>query len=185
VPVLTATIDTSVFLSLQSGDLLPAVNVLFNRILVPSKVRQELKDGGERNEAALRAIDEFAIFEPCDDYNRELVQHLLQTRDHLRIGRDEGEAEAVIQAAQGAVEVVLTDDAQGRRWARDHARECHGTIWICYELRRAGFLTELRPPYLKMLRSGRRHPLDQINAYLQEFREQPISAEELNSHDGA
>jgi len=69
VPNLTATIDTSVLVSLQSADLLGAVSVLFNRLLVPAKVREELKKGGERNRNALKAIEDFAIFEHCNDYD--------------------------------------------------------------------------------------------------------------------
>lgn len=181
-PDLVATIDTSVLVSLQSAELLGAVAVLFNRILVPVKVRQELKQGGERNQTALRAIGEFAFFEHCDDYDQALVQLLLQTRKQLKKGRDEGEAEAVIQAAQGTARMVLTDDELGRDWARMHTRECHGTIWICYHLRLNGFLIELRPYFLKMLQHRRRQPLPEMNQYLQELGESPISPEEYSNY---
>jgi predicted nucleic acid-binding protein len=175
VPNLIATIDTSVLVSLQSAALLGAVSVLFNRLLVPAKVREELKKGGDRNRDVLRAIEDFAIFEHCNDYDTALVQLLLQTRSHLRKGKDEGEAEAVIQAAERPAKMVLTDDALGRAWARRYTRECHGTIWICYQLRHTGFLTELRPYYVRMLQCGRRQPLVGMNRYLLEFGETKIS----------
>ncbi len=85
-PNLTATIDTSVLVSLQSAGLLGAVSVLFNRLLVPAKVREELEKGGARNRNALKAIEDFAIFEHCNDYDPALVQLLLQTRRHLKKG---------------------------------------------------------------------------------------------------
>jgi predicted nucleic acid-binding protein len=182
VPDLIATIDTSVLVSLQSAELPGAVSVLFNRILVPVKVRQELKDGGERNHSALKAIEEFAIFKHCDDYDRELVQLLLQTRKHLKKGRDEGEAEAVIQAAHGPAKMVLTDDELGRTWARRHTRDCHGTIWICYQLRHTGFIRELRPYYVRMLQRGRRQPRMEMNKYLQELGEPLISQQEYSGY---
>ena len=181
-PNLTATIDTSVLVSLQSAGLLGAVSVLFNRLLVPAKVREELTKGGERNRNALRAIEDFAIFEHCNDYDPALVQLLLQTRRHLKQGRDEGEAEAVIQAAERPTKMVLTDDPLGRAWARNYARDCHGTIWICYQLRRTGFLTELRPYYVRMLKRGRRQPLMGMNKYLQELGEPLISQQQYRTY---
>lgn len=181
-PNLTATIDTSVLVSLQSADLLGAVSVLFNRLLVPAKVREELKKGGERNRDALKAIEDFAIFEHCNDYDLASVQLLLQTRTHLKRGKDEGEAEAVIQAAERPTKMVLTDDPLGRAWAQRYTRDCHGTIWICYQLRHTGFLTELRPYYIRMLQRGRRQPLLGMNKYLQELGEPLISQEQYRSY---
>lgn len=181
-PNLTATIDTSVLVSLQSAGLLGAVSVLFNRLLVPAKVREELEKGGARNRNALKAIEDFAIFEHCNDYDPALVQLLLQTRRHLKKGKDEGEAEAVIQAAERPTKMVLTDDPLGRAWARNYTRDCHGTIWICYQLRHTGFLTELRPYYVRMLQRGRRQPLTGMNKYLQELGEPLISQEQYRSY---
>ena len=178
----TATIDTSVLVSLQSAELLGAISVLFEQLLVPSKVREELERGGERNDAARKAIAEFAIFEACDDYDPSLVRLLLDTRENMRRGKDQGEAEAVIQAAMRPASMVLADDLLAREWARKHAKECHGTIWICRELRGRGYLTELRPYYIRMLRCGRRQPRKEMNDHLLEFREPPITEEEFREY---
>jgi predicted nucleic acid-binding protein len=178
----TATTDTSVLVSLQSAELLGAISVLFNRILVPEKVREELRGGGEKNLAAMKAINDLAFFEHCNDYDRQLVKLLLDTRKHLKQGRDEGEAEAVIQAAQASASMVLTDDGQGREWAQGHAMECHGTIWICHELRRTGYLNELRPYFVRMIERGRRQPLDVMNALLREFGEPPITQDDWRKY---
>ncbi|HEV2341022.1 MAG TPA: hypothetical protein VGS15_04400 [Candidatus Acidoferrales bacterium] len=166
-----ATIDTSVLVSLQSADLIGEISVLFNRILVPARVREELKGGGNRNDKALAAIEEFGFFEHCDDYDPAMVKILLDTRENRQQGRDEGEAETVVQASQRAAQIVLTDDWLGRDWAKRFVLECHGTIWICYQLRRTGFLNELRPYYIRMLQHGRRLPLMEMNKYLQELGE--------------
>jgi predicted nucleic acid-binding protein len=179
-----ATIDTTVLVSLQSAELLGAISVLFERVLVPTKVRGELEDGRERNRAALRAIDEFAIFERCDDFDRALVKWLLDTREHRKAGKDEGEAEAVIQAAERSANMVLVDDPLGREWAEQRAMQCHGTIWLCRELRRSGYLTKLRPYFVRMIQCGRRQPLNEMNNYLQEFGEPPITEREYREHDG-
>lgn len=166
-----ATIDTSVLIALQSAGLLGAVSVLFGRILVPAKVRAELRAGGEMNREALAAIGDFSIFEPCDDFDPSLVRLLLDTRENRKMGRDQGEAEAVIQAAQRSASMVLVDDRLGREWAQMHAAECHGTIWLCRELRYRGYLTELRPYFVRMVEHGCRQPVREMNLYLREFGE--------------
>jgi len=109
-----ATIDTSVLVSLQCAELLGVVSVLFDRLLVPARVREELKHGGEQNKVALRAIDDFAIFERCDDFDPTAVKLLLDTREHLKKGRDQGEAEAIVQAAQRSATMILVEDPLGR-----------------------------------------------------------------------
>ena len=140
-----ATIDTSVLLSLQCTRMIGAVSVLFTRLLVPVAVRRELEADGARNHAALRALDEFRIFDACDDYDLASVEVLLQERKHRGIGRDRGEAEAVAQASQRSAQMVLVDDAQGRNWARGMALECHGTLWIFEQLRAIEYVMKLRP----------------------------------------
>jgi predicted nucleic acid-binding protein len=178
----TATTDTSVLVSLQSAELLGAISVLFNRILVPEKVREELRGGGEKNQAAIAAINDLAFFEHCNDYDRQLVKLLLDTRKHLKQGRDEGEAEAVVQATQRSASMVLSDDPLGRDWAKRHALDCHGAIWICHELRRTGYLGELRTYYVRMITRGRRQPLTEMNGFLQTFGEQPITQDEYREY---
>lgn len=96
-------------------------------------------------------------------YDQASVKMLLDTRKHLARGKDTGEAEAVIQASQRSASMVLVDDPLGRDWAQRHTLECHGTIWLCRGLRRGGFLRKLQPAYVRMLRRGRRQPLNEMN----------------------
>ncbi len=177
----TATIDTSVLLSLQAAELLGAISVLFDRVFVPKKVRFELTDASGRNDAALAALTDYAIFENCDDYDPASVRLLLDTRESLKEGRDEGEAEAVIQASQRRSNMVLVDDALGQKWAATHSVACHGTIWVCRELRRTGYITALRPYYLRLIQSGRRQPLNEMNRFLEEFGEPLLTGEDYFS----
>ena len=173
-----ATIDTSVLISLQCAGLLGALSARFARVLVPSKVRSELHGEGDQNKATLKALAENALFQNCDDYDPALVQLLLQNRAAAKEGCEQGEAEAVVQAAQRGASVVLVDDQLGRKWAAEHRIECHGTIWVCFELRRTGSLTELRSYYIRLLHSGRYQPREPMNAFLREFAETEIASEE-------
>ena len=141
-------------------------------------MRSELGEGGDLNVSALAALSDYAIFENCDDSEPALVKWLLDTRSHAKKGRDEGEAEAVIQASERRAQVVLTDDALGRTWASTHSLECHGTIWVCRELRRTGYLRELRPYFLRLIQRGRHQPVNEMNEFLGEFLEREISSDE-------
>jgi hypothetical protein len=49
-------------------------------------------------------------------------------------------------------------------------------------LRDKGYLTELRPYYIRMLRCGRRQPRKEMNDHLLEFREPPITEEEFREY---
>jgi uncharacterized protein len=172
-----ATIDTTVLLSLQSTGLLPSLPVLFDRILVPKAVRKEIVDGREGNASTLQALGEYAIFESCDHFDRSLVKWLLDTRAHAKAERDLGEAEAVVQAAQRGAQFVLTEDRLGREWARNHGLEPHGTLWICKELRRTGYLEKLRPVFVMLIAARRFQPRDEMNKILREFSEEEISGD--------
>ncbi|MGA3188867.1 MAG: hypothetical protein ABSF22_17315 [Bryobacteraceae bacterium] len=174
-----ATIDTSVLLSLQSTGMIGAVSVLFTRLLVPVAVRRELAADGRKNSAAVRALEEFQIFDACNDYDAASVDVLLQERTHRGAGRDEGEAEAVVQAAQRSAQMVLVDDALGRSWAKGMALEFHGTLWIFEQLRTIEYVTKLRPHFEQLLRSQRRQPRAVMNEYLRQYDEPEINEEEF------
>jgi predicted nucleic acid-binding protein len=173
-----STIDTSTLLSLRCAGVLGAISLLFSRILVPRAVWAELAKGGLKNEAIESVLAEYGFFERCADYDRSRVQLLLDTRESRKEGRDEGEAEAVIQAQERSCGMVLVDDSLGRSWAVRHGLECHGTLWVLQELRRRGILRTLRPHFEALIRGHRRQPLEAMNKILAEFAEPPISADE-------
>lgn len=169
-----AVVDTSVLISLQCTDTIGAATVLFDRLLIPVKVRAEVKAGGDRNHSMELALRSYAIFEDCNDFDPASVDFLLQDRAGAGKGRDRGEAEAVVQAAARNANMVLIDDALGRSWAARHRIECHGTLWLLNELRTRGFLVELRPLFQQLIRSGRRQPIAEINAILLRHGEQQL-----------
>ncbi len=177
-PERIATIDTSVLLSLQCTGMIGAVSVLFSRLLVPSAVRKEIAAGGERNVLAAQALADFSLFIACEDFDPASVEVLLQERRFRGEGRDQGEAEAVAQAAQRSAQMVLVDDAFGRSMASSMSIECHGTLWIFDQLRTAGYVNALRPHFLHLLRSLRRQPLALMNEMLRRFGEAEIAQEE-------
>ena len=156
-----------------------AASVLFSRLLVPVAVRDEITAGGERNAAAVQALAEYAIFESCNDYDWAGVEFLLQQRAQKAAGRDQGEAEAIAQAAQRSAEMVLVDDALGRQWASKMPLNCHGTLWVFEQLRTNGYISELRQYFMELIRNRRRQPLSVMNEVLTRFGESEITADEF------
>jgi len=145
---------------------------------VPAAVRREIAAKSHQNTAALQALDEFAIFDPCDDYDPASVEVLLQDRTYRRKGKDQGEAEAVVQAAKRSAQMVLVDDALGRNWAEKMSLECHGTLWIFDQLRTLEYILKIRPLFEQLLRDHRRQPLSAMNVILKKYGEPAITNEE-------
>jgi predicted nucleic acid-binding protein len=156
-----------------------AVPVLFSRLLVPTAVRRELAANSAGNAAALQALDDYVIFEPCNDYDPASVEILLQERKYRWRGKDQGEAEAVSQASQRSAQMVLVDDALGRKWAEKMKLECHGTLWIFEQLRTLEWIPELRQLFALLLRNGRRQPLSEMNRILRRYDEPQIAGGEF------
>src|SRR5205085_7390602 len=85
--------------------------------------------------------------------------------------RDEGEAEAIVQALQLGLSVVVIDDKKGREWARARGLECRGTLWILEELRKQEFITALRPMIEILFRNQIRLPSREVTRLLSRFTE--------------
>ena len=161
--------------------MISGVSALFTRLLVPTAVRRELAAKSHRNAAALQALEENVIFDACDDYDAVSLEVLLQERAFRGEGKDQGEAEAVAQAAKRSTQMVLVDDALGRSWAEMMKRECHGTLWIFEQLRILEYLSSLRPLFEQLLQNGRRQPLLSMNEILRRYHESEITDDEFRS----
>ena len=99
----------------------------------------------------------------------------------VRLGkRDRGEAEAVVQAATLAATAVI-DEPWGRRLARSHSLECHGTIWILEQLHALGLKEshDLRRNFQDLRRRGIRFPIRAANDLLRRIGEQPIDISDV------
>lgn len=158
--------------------------MLFDRILVPQAVWAELAKGGEKSVAIERVLEDYDFFERCKNYDAINVKLLLDTRKRQKKGRDEGEAEAVIQAQERSCGIVLVDDRLGRVWAKKHGLTCLGTLGILRELRQQGFLAMVRPHWEALIRGHRRQPLEDMNKILGEFGELQISIDEKRLLEG-
>lgn len=170
-----AVIDSSCVIALDILNLLPALSVLFNRLLLPKAVRQELNQRQimkDRVEAYQNEYATFVIF--CDQYDQGAVDVLLSEKKRLG-KKDRGETEAVVQAAmEGAM--VIIDDRDGRRLALQQSVDCHGTIWILEQLRMRDLLRPLtlRQCFVELRSREIRFPGNEANRLLQSWGEDPL-----------
>ncbi|MCL4506326.1 MAG: DUF3368 domain-containing protein [Chloroflexi bacterium] len=109
-------------------DLLPA---LFGRIFIPQAVRDELI----QCRAQVDAADWIEVDSISDT----------STVDVLRERLDAGESEAIALAIQLNADLVLIDEARGRRVADSRGLSYIGTLGLIVEAKRRGSLTAVSP----------------------------------------
>jgi predicted nucleic acid-binding protein len=168
------TIDSSVVVALDHLDLLPALSLLYSRVLLPKAVRAELFRLSGREER-LRTISAlYGFIEECDEYEPAAVDVLFSERKASGV-KDRGEAETVAQASQLGADVLI-DDMWGRKLARRSGRECHGTFWILCRLHALGLASssETRTYFTALLQKKIRLPWKDVNEFLAGIGEPPI-----------
>ena len=113
-----------------------------------------------------RLFKDFAFVRPCNDYEQSAVEIYLIERARLD-ARDQGEAEAVVQAAQAGAAVIV-DDAWGREIATKSELEVHGTFWLLQQFHNLELMSasDLRQSFATLRENGRRLPWSAIDAFL-------------------
>ena len=154
--------------------LLPQLSFLFPRLLLPRQVRREVFRRTVLRHRLQRLLREFGFLESCNDYDQDAVTQLLIERKVAGV-RDRGEAEAVVQAAmQGAT--VIVDDQFGRQMAARYGLEFHGTLWVLERFHLLEFISAamVRSDLQRLLDTGFRLPLAEVNGFLDKIGETPI-----------
>lgn len=168
------TIDSSCLVALEHLDLIPQLSWVFDIVLVPRAVREELFRRPETEERLKRLFANFTFFQPCDEYEAGAVEFMLSERQREGT-RDRGEAEAVIQAVQcGAM--VIVDDKWGRELARTNRLETHGTIWVLQTFHELGLVTgeEVHGHFVRLKARGLYQPWKLIDEFLVRIGQRPL-----------
>jgi len=129
--------NTSPLLNLAIIGRLELVRAQFEGVLVPSAVVEEfrLQEGRPGSSALRRAVEEewIAVEEPSDD-------PLIRT---LRQDLDLGESEAIALAVEKEAGLILLDEREGRRRARNIGLEVTGLLGVLIRADQAGNLSSL------------------------------------------
>src|SRR6204780_1698096 len=102
-------------------------------------VRREFYKRRAGKDQMHRLFRTFAFVQPCNNYEQSAVELYLIERARLDT-RYQGEAEAVVQAAQVGATVIV-DDAWGQELARKSELEVHGTFWLLQQFYSLGLLS--------------------------------------------
>jgi predicted nucleic acid-binding protein len=180
-------IDSSCVIALDALNLLPQLTYLFQRLLIPNAVEEELYRRRRTKDRIRALMREYAFIEKCTGYDQTavdllLIERRLKSREWpgkgeavLQNKKDRGEAEAVVQATERGAMVVVDED-WGRKLAKRHRLDYHGTIWILERLSELRLLAPatVREHLVKLRERRVWFPLQAANDLLERLGEQPI-----------
>lgn len=136
--------DTSPILNLASINRLGILESLYQKVLIPSAVYDELT----------RSASE--AFPDPPSYPWLVVA---SARDQARVRQlcgevDPGEAEAIVLALESRADLLLIDERRGRRIATSLGMRVTGLLGVLAEAKRAGLIQQVKPLLDDLLRVG-------------------------------
>lgn len=126
--------DSTPLISLMKADRLDILHQLFGEILIPDAVFNELTANDRYTEEAALICNSSYIHRVSIEDTKAVS--LLQRAT----GLDLGESEAIIYADDNKADLLLMDEASGRRIAMSMGLEIMGTVGVLVNGYRAGYL---------------------------------------------
>lgn len=126
--------DTSPITNLIRLDLLDILGDLFDEVIIPQKVYEELIHYENQKEA----IEE------------RTWMHVEQVSDRNKVSDlenqlDAGEAEAIILAKELNADLLIMDERKGRKIAEEQGLKIIGLLGLLIKAKQQGFISELKP----------------------------------------
>jgi predicted nucleic acid-binding protein len=153
--------DTGPLISLAVIEKLDLLDALFEQIVIPEAVWQEL----ERNIEKL-SIPQLRRFQN----NIMPITHYKELNSDL----DPGEEEAIILFEEMHADQLLLEDKEARRFAENRGIICTGTLGILVEAKYVNLILKLRPLFSNLLLKGRYFSIPLLNQILASHGEAPI-----------
>ena len=125
--------DSSPLIALSSVDRLDLMQHLFDTVIVPFAVRDEVLG------TAAKAVGGFPPFIHIEPVVAELPVRFLKMNLHA------GESEAIAIALERGVQGIILDDKPAREIAAGLGLKVIGTLGLLILAKQKGFLTEVRP----------------------------------------
>ncbi len=135
--------DTTAITHLSKINALIILRQLYNEILIPEEVYNELCQGKKSQPGALHVINTPWI-KVIPIINRAIAAKL-QQRLHL------GESEAIALAIETNADVLIIDEFAGRMVAKNLVNKIIGTVGVLLEAKKSGIINSVKP-YLIQLR---------------------------------
>jgi predicted nucleic acid-binding protein len=155
--------DTSPPILLAKIGRLVLLSQLYEQVIIPVSVLDEIEAKPGQETIDIKSWIENQTFE-IQQVSREALHAL-----PAELGS--GEREAIALAVETEADLVVLDDMQGRRVARERDLPVTGTIGILIEARERGLIPSLRPELDRLIEAGMW--IDEIfyHRLLQEFDE--------------
>ena len=128
--------DSTPLITLMKATQLQVLHELFGEIIIPEAVYDELTVNEKYIEEA-QLINSSAFIRVISVDDRKSVSLLQRAA-----GLDLGESEAIIYAENNNADLLLVDEASGRRVAKSMGIEIMGSIGVLVSAFRKGFLSE-------------------------------------------
>ena len=127
--------DASPLISLAILDKLDILDQIFNEIVIPTAVYNEIT---QKNKPHLQALKKFATNRVKQVQNRLAVQ-LLQRE------LDIGESEAIVLAKENNISDILIDEYKGRKIAKANGLSPIGTLGVLIQAKKKGTIKAVKP----------------------------------------
>jgi predicted nucleic acid-binding protein len=133
--------NTTPLLSLLKIDALDILKALYENVLVPQAVYQEIETGKDRDfYTDLKKLD-WIIIKPVTSHRE---------RKYL-FDLDDGEAETLILAQEQNADLAIIDEKCGRRYARQLGIPVTGTIGLLLKAKKQGLVAGIKPLLQRLL----------------------------------
>ncbi len=125
--------DSSPLIALSSVDRLDLMQHLFDTVIIPVSVRDEVMG------TAAKVTVELPPFIRVEPIAAEMPVRFLKLNLHA------GESEAIALALERGIQGIILDDKQAREIADELGLKVIGTLGLLILAKRKGFLSEVRP----------------------------------------
>ncbi|MEN0002895.1 MAG: DUF3368 domain-containing protein [Bacteroidota bacterium] len=134
--------DTTAITNLHRVKLLFILKELYNQILIPPAVYEELAIYSNQKE----------IIDNADWINVQSIKNEMLLSELLK-ELDQGEAEAIILAEETNADLLIIDEQKGRLFAKSHGIRIIGVLGILINAKNRGIISKLKP-YLQELKEN-------------------------------
>jgi predicted nucleic acid-binding protein len=145
--------DTSPLISLAVIDKLEILDDLFEKIVIPEVVWQEL----------IKYVDILSIPQ-VKKYQNRIISIKHATRSIANI--DKGESEAIFLFEEIHADQLLIDDHEARKIAESRHIPCLGTLGVLIRAKQKGLLPELRSLFIQLIAKNRFYAVSLLNDIL-------------------
>ncbi|MBN2261515.1 MAG: DUF3368 domain-containing protein [Prolixibacteraceae bacterium] len=136
--------NTTPILSLLKLDKLFLLKELYQKIIIPTAVFDEIENGKDK-----------PFYKNLKEYDWIQIQSIkYQPTLKYIFDLDEGEAEVLILADEVQADLVILDELLGRRYAKQLDFKLTGTIGILLKSKEMGLIPEIKPLLYELVDKG-------------------------------